>query len=65
MYKIFIQEDSQAMELNINGNLTINNLIANLQSDGHETKYIIYNNKMLRGGGKIKDILKNGDTVKV
>ena len=34
MYKIYIKGESQIRELNINKNLTINNMIANLQEDG-------------------------------
>ena len=34
MYKIYIKGESQIRELNINKNLTINNMLANLQEDG-------------------------------
>ena len=57
MYRIYIQEESQTMELNINGNLTINNMIANLQRDGQKNQVLTHNNKTLEGREKIKDKL--------
>ena len=47
MYKIIVEWEQGRMEININKNLTINNLIANLQEEEQIGKALTLNNTRL------------------
>ena len=63
LYKIFIERAQGRIEITINKNLTINNILANLQDDGIMDYVLIHNNQTLHGGEKIKDALNDESTI--
>ena len=65
IYKIFIERAQGMIEININKNLKINNILANLQDDGIMDNVLIHNNQTLHGGEKIKDTLNDESIISV
>ena len=51
--------------ININKNLTINNMLVNLKEEGYRDQVLTYNYKILDGLDKIKDCLEDGALVEV
>ena len=65
MYRIFIEGLKDKQEININKNLTIDNIIASLQKDIWIDYYITFNSRKLNGLDKIKDIMSNEATIQI
>ena len=63
MYRIIVEQDQGRREININKNLTINNLLANLQDKEQTDLILIHNSSRLQGWEKIIDKLSDGATV--
>ena len=65
MYKIFIEGLKERQVININKNLTVNNILANLKQSTLNDYYIVHNDCKLEGQETIKDVIKNESTIQI
>ena len=65
MYRIIVESEHGKIEININKNLTINNIIASLELDLNNGEVLTYKGRTLKGGEKIKDALENRSIVMI